>query len=212
MKKSEDPRYHRTHKLLQDSLMSLINEKYYYKITINDITERAGVNRGTFYFHYPDILALLNDCLLAGITFDEPLPSKFDITIDPEKSINRTKKYLGFCFAHPDLMIMVFNEFQTNPYLSTFYEANINSQCSVQKALCPDDSVHLCPNKQIARYVVAGQARFLCDWLVTKPSDPLEYLAKYFHVVLIKASCGLLGVDVPEWVNPMYSSLRRNNF
>lgn len=49
-----DPRVKRTHKLLRDALMALIPEKGYNAITIQEITDRATLNRTTFYLHYRD--------------------------------------------------------------------------------------------------------------------------------------------------------------
>ncbi len=39
---------------LRDVLMSLIIEKGYERISIKDITERAGIDRTTFYLHFKD--------------------------------------------------------------------------------------------------------------------------------------------------------------
>ncbi|KKX53667.1 TetR family transcriptional regulator [Brevibacillus borstelensis cifa_chp40] len=49
-----DPRVRRTRQLLQDAFTSLIQEKGYEAITVQDITERATLNRATFYLHYRD--------------------------------------------------------------------------------------------------------------------------------------------------------------
>ncbi len=50
-----DRRIDKTKKLLKDTLVSLMEEKELRKITISEITERANINRGTFYLHYLDI-------------------------------------------------------------------------------------------------------------------------------------------------------------
>ena len=50
--KKTDPRIIRTRKLLQEATLALSAEKPYSKISISDITERAGVARPTFYLHY----------------------------------------------------------------------------------------------------------------------------------------------------------------
>ncbi|MBL8160553.1 MAG: TetR/AcrR family transcriptional regulator [Anaerolineae bacterium] len=47
-----DRRKQRTQQLLRDALMSLIVEKGYEAITLQDITDRANVARPTFYLHY----------------------------------------------------------------------------------------------------------------------------------------------------------------
>lgn len=48
--------------------MQLIAEKEFEKITINDIAERADVNRGTVYSHYSDKYDLLDKFIEAQLT------------------------------------------------------------------------------------------------------------------------------------------------
>lgn len=48
----EDRRIRRTQRLLKESLAELMSEKSFNNITIKDITEKADLNRGTFYLHY----------------------------------------------------------------------------------------------------------------------------------------------------------------
>jgi AcrR family transcriptional regulator len=55
----------RTRVLLQDAMRSLILEKNYNSISVQDVTERATVNRATFYAHYPDKQALLSSVIKA---------------------------------------------------------------------------------------------------------------------------------------------------
>jgi AcrR family transcriptional regulator len=55
-----DRRVKRTHKLLQDALLALLSEKTFQLITVQDIAERADVNRATFYAHFVDKYALLD--------------------------------------------------------------------------------------------------------------------------------------------------------
>lgn len=50
---SEDLRVRRTRKLLQQALIELTVEKGFAAVTVQDISERAMVNRSTVYRHYP---------------------------------------------------------------------------------------------------------------------------------------------------------------
>ena len=52
MKKTEDRRIQKTRKLLQEALVSLILEKNYESISVQDILDRANVGRSTFYTHF----------------------------------------------------------------------------------------------------------------------------------------------------------------
>ncbi|MBV9230123.1 MAG: TetR/AcrR family transcriptional regulator, partial [Chloroflexi bacterium] len=56
---SEDLRVRRTRKLLQQAFIDLTVEKGFAALTVRDITERAMVNRSTFYRHYLDKYDLL---------------------------------------------------------------------------------------------------------------------------------------------------------
>ncbi len=55
----EDLRVRRTRKLLQKALLESATEKGFAHVTVRDITERAMVNRATFYRHYEDKYDLL---------------------------------------------------------------------------------------------------------------------------------------------------------
>lgn len=61
--KGIDPRVKRTRQLLQQAFMELFMEKGMSAISIQDITERATVNRATFYAHFPDKYALLDSII-----------------------------------------------------------------------------------------------------------------------------------------------------
>lgn len=74
VEKGVDPRVKRTRKLLQQALMELFREKSFASISIQDITERATVNRATFYAHFPDKYALLDSIIREA--FQETVASK----------------------------------------------------------------------------------------------------------------------------------------
>jgi AcrR family transcriptional regulator len=63
MKKKTDRRVLRTRKQLSEAILALILERSYESITIQDITERADLNRATFYLHYGSKEELLVDSL-----------------------------------------------------------------------------------------------------------------------------------------------------
>ncbi|MCE1255287.1 MAG: TetR/AcrR family transcriptional regulator [Anaerolineae bacterium] len=46
-----------------NTFIDLLAEKGFEKITINDISERANINRGTVYLHYVDKFDLLDKCV-----------------------------------------------------------------------------------------------------------------------------------------------------
>jgi AcrR family transcriptional regulator len=61
----------RTQSFILDAFRALLEEKGFKSITVKEITERAGINRATFYAHYQDKFDLLNASLQA--IFEEEL-------------------------------------------------------------------------------------------------------------------------------------------
>src|SRR5579883_3517635 len=61
--KNMDRRAQRTRQLLRQAAIETMKEKGFLAMTIQDIADRATVNRGTFYAHYPDKYALLDELI-----------------------------------------------------------------------------------------------------------------------------------------------------
>lgn len=99
-KNKYDPRVKRTRQLLQDAFISLVKEKDFETITIRDITEKATVNRATFYAHFTDKFAILesmiNESFMAIIT-----PRISGHVVLNEETIENI--FLAICDFHKDL-------------------------------------------------------------------------------------------------------------
>lgn len=88
-----DPRIIRTKKLLVEAFQEVSREKKMSQITVKDITERATVNRATFYAHFTDkydildytlsetILKDLNDTLAISDMINEAVITNLFISI-----------------------------------------------------------------------------------------------------------------------------------
>ena len=55
-----DPRVKRTRRMIEQSFETLVMEKGFLNLSVQDVTEQAGINRATFYAHFPDKYALLD--------------------------------------------------------------------------------------------------------------------------------------------------------
>jgi|SRR5690625_1171859 len=62
-KQKLDPRFIRTRQLIMDAFMHLSKIKDFDKITVKDITEKATINRATFYYHFADKYELLEEVI-----------------------------------------------------------------------------------------------------------------------------------------------------
>ena len=93
MEKDTDLRIIRTRQMIKTAFFQLISEIGFEKITVQNITKKAVINRSTFYLHYTDKFHLLNqleneileglkeilsktdfDPILKGVSDEKPFP------------------------------------------------------------------------------------------------------------------------------------------
>jgi AcrR family transcriptional regulator len=79
-----DPRVTRTRKLIVGALRELLGEGRFADITVQDIAERATVNRATFYSHFEDKFALLEEMMAEDLLrrLAKSLPPKAPLDSD----------------------------------------------------------------------------------------------------------------------------------
>lgn len=79
-----DPRVKRTRQLLKQALTELLAEKPFQDISVQDITERATLNRVTFYAHFEDKYDLVSTWIRDGFVerLETALPADSSLTPD----------------------------------------------------------------------------------------------------------------------------------
>lgn len=102
--KKLDRRIIRTRQMLRNALIELIGEKGFSAISVQDITERANLNRATFYLHYrdkEDLLAQSVDEILDELVtgMKECRPRDYDIT-DSDENVSLPLPDLVHVFTH----------------------------------------------------------------------------------------------------------------
>jgi len=87
-----------TQKAIKASFLKLLNERPLNKITVRDIVEDCGINRNSFYYHFQDIPALLEEMVVEqtsaiiesypSITsLEECFRAAFDYALQNQKAI-----------------------------------------------------------------------------------------------------------------------------
>ncbi|WP_430611649.1 TetR/AcrR family transcriptional regulator [Enterococcus sp. DIV0876] len=62
-----DRRVRKTRAAINTAIISLLKRKNFHDITIQDIADEADIGKATFYRHYPDKYALVEDLVLARL-------------------------------------------------------------------------------------------------------------------------------------------------
>jgi len=63
LERIHDKRISRTKRLIRDALTELMEEKGFEGVSVRNLTEKAKINRGTFYLHYHDKYDLLEQSI-----------------------------------------------------------------------------------------------------------------------------------------------------
>lgn len=78
-----DRRTRYTRQTIRESLLSIMKEKPFSKITVTEVCRLSEINRGTFYLHYYDLEDVLDDIIEDAIQGTTPL---LDHVMCPEMS------------------------------------------------------------------------------------------------------------------------------
>ena len=61
MSKKQDPRTIQTKALIKRTLLDMMKKNTFNKIKVSELCKITGINRGTFYLHYCDLWAVLEE-------------------------------------------------------------------------------------------------------------------------------------------------------
>ena len=181
LKKSTKPnrQVERTKSWILEAVMLLMNEKPYSKITVSDITEKAGIARPTFYYNYKDKDDVVFEYLMKTFSA-EPLDvdknekdKKQDIialTFDYKYMI-KDQKNLRKILSTADIENRIFRELQKYPMsLIERYK----------KQLSPEEYL-ICRYKIC--YQITGSLRIFFDWFVNNMPMPIAEIVKMLNVM-----------------------------
>ena len=145
---TQDRRIKRTKMLLQNALVDLTLEKAVGKISVKELTQKADVNRSTFYLHYLDIYDMLEQmenefvetiqCFFHD--FFTPLPTSMPLTlfVNISEWLEQDKEYYvkllrgsasGYIFE--ELESRIRDEFLTLLYLIFLDEESLDVRTRV---------------------------------------------------------------------------------
>ena len=80
----------RSRKMIREAFVDLLHQKTVEKITATDIINRSGINRSTFYAHYPDVKGIIDEITGEVITLFRRMLAEMDFSRflnDPESML-----------------------------------------------------------------------------------------------------------------------------
>ncbi|MEK8127982.1 TetR/AcrR family transcriptional regulator C-terminal domain-containing protein [Paenibacillus filicis] len=183
-----DPRIKRTLHVIRDAFLALVDEKGFDQMTIRDITERAEINRATFYLHYRDKYDLqgrLVDSMLREFAAAFELPPAFGAddfikdTDTPPASFIRQFEHIA---AHAHFYKVMLGP-RGVPGFSGRMERIIRDSLARRSRIAqPHEDQAVMPRELVVRYVTSAHLGVVTHWL----EEDMPYTAVYMATQLIR--------------------------
>lgn len=185
--KKEDQRIKVTKILIKEALSKLLQEKEFDKISIKELCEVAGINRGTFYSHYKDLNELQNKI------YDEFMDSFQNAFLPQLKNANLTTltseemifSILSFLESNKNLCVIMLHSKNRQDFINQLAEIGKNIVTVVYpKVLNINnmDDIDL-----FYHYVSGGSIEILIQWISHNCDTSINILTTKLNK-LIKSS------------------------
>ena len=159
-----------TKMLLRESLIDLMHKKSVNKITIKEICEQAQLNRSTFYLHYADQFALLDDIKQEMIEKTKEFLDNIDSKID---SISYIITLLDYIKENGDIFKMLFCQQENASFQTLFLD---NTMKHIRESM-----FHSCPAKlsnYVYCFILQGCSHMIQEWINSDFDISSQELAK----------------------------------
>ena len=162
-----DSRVKRTKKMIRRGLTLLAEEKSISKITVKELTDLVGINRGTFYLHYKDIFDLVD-------TIENELYIEFNeivATVNPQSIITDPagvlERFCIFIRENADVCGMLISEHGDAEFVYRFGTL-MNDRClNIFSTIYPDLNMEI--YNLTYQYCKYGSVGLIRCWLIENP-------------------------------------------
>ena len=182
IRKTEDRRVKRTKKVLKDCLFELLENKTIDEITVKELTEKADVNRSTFYFYYKDI----NDMMMQiqneiFEVFRETVITKSSLFITVEDFTDYILRFLHFCKEYEKICKFVISNDPNNFLSNKIKTALLMHIPDSAKVFDVTD-----PKHYLTCFAVSAMWETVIQWMYegmkADPEEMADFMAKvYFY-------------------------------
>ena len=110
---------------IRDAFLKLLSERPLSKITVRDITNECGINRNSFYYHYPDIPTLIEEIFseeLSRIILEHPnISSLEDCVITAANFASQNRQVIRHIYSFHTLSFIMSLNKTVELYFETVY-------------------------------------------------------------------------------------------
>ena len=175
----EDLRVRKTKKALSDAFISLLQEKRFEEITINELCEKAEIRRATFYKHYTDKFHFL-------ARFTRSLRDQFDVSFwdsdkpdtTPEYYVEYVRNAIKYIDKHDDVVSNILKSDLFPTMMTVIIEQNYrDTKEHLERSVAAGMQLQA-PVETAAAMLAGGVATSLYIWLLSGKKKSGDELAE----------------------------------
>ena len=192
-----DTRADRTRASMREALMEMLKEMPFEDVTVRALSERAGVSRNTFYNHYQDLYALVEDCYICELRYYHrnyrPLADYEHREEACEKLLEEYAHRLTFFAENPNFARVYFEGFCTSPYFEecrSLMEAPLLDHIATEYGM---PNLPYLTQEECVHYARWGAFGLFRTWFFETPRQPVEPTAKRIVYCMLHSLAGAAG-------------------
>lgn len=172
MARIEDARTIRTKNLIKKAFAETVEQKDIENITVKELAEKAGINRGTFYLHYKDVYDIIEQMKLEMVQSVETSLKTFTNAIDSPIPLLENL----YSLVEKDYWIYkaVINARWSGQYTKTVKKMLIEKFKELRKEKAENDPYYV----YLLSFIISGTIGMFSDWVLSGEPFPMTEIHK----------------------------------
>ncbi len=184
-KRKEDLRIRRTHKLLCDAMLDLLDETSYDNISVVDICEKAMVHRATFYKHFADKNEFMEYVTRVKLREFYDISAKEHITTDLNNAYYEIiNNVLTFVEMNRNMLKMSIQSSSNSSFLDSLHKIIYEEFVELIEILTKNGETFSTPIDMLAQFYTGGFSAVLRAWIADESTYTKQELSVYIEKLL----------------------------
>lgn len=167
-----------TKRAIQSAFMELLDQRTLSKITVRDITDLCGINRNTFYYHYQDIPALIEEICSDAV----------ERIVQEHPSINSIEECLeaglNYALEHRRAILHIYNSDNRQTYVNCLWRMCEHTVTTYVNTVFADAPISPGDRELIIRYHKCECFGLIIDWISSGMRD--DILQQMRRILVLK--------------------------
>ena len=167
-----------TKRAIQSAFLELLDQRSLSRITVKDITDICGINRNTFYYHYQDIPALIEEICSDAV---EQIVREYPNLNSIEDCVEAG---LQFALQHRRVILHIYNSDNRQIYVNCLWRICERTVTTYVNTVFADASISEMDRAIVIRYHKCECFGLMMDWISNGMRD--DILCQMRRILMLK--------------------------